>query len=110
MFDENVFPFSELHTNADARLRTDVESLPSLFPFDFRGTTVGDQSTNSPRELANDTVAVPVLEENAAPNTQEHAPSHVSPGAEHATDSPGPVAESSPGSPPPAAAMLSAPT
>jgi hypothetical protein len=41
VFDEAVFPFTELHSNAGARLRTEINLLPStLLPssnFDNRG-------------------------------------------------------------------------
>lgn len=29
VFDETIFPFSELHANAGARLRSEIELLPS---------------------------------------------------------------------------------
>jgi hypothetical protein len=32
-FDEGVFPFSKLHLNAGAKLRSEVHLLPELFPF-----------------------------------------------------------------------------
>jgi hypothetical protein len=41
VFDEDIFPFSELHENAGARLRAEVELLPDLFT-PSRGTTVHD--------------------------------------------------------------------
>ena len=89
VFDEQVFPFSELHENAGASLKTEIECLsPSLFYFQNGVEHVVDQSATCPRELANDLVAD--LEENQAQTVQESpvpaASSHVPLPAEHKAD------------------------
>jgi hypothetical protein len=49
-FDEEIFPFSKLHPNARARLRSEVQLLPShLFPsVNFGYDYVADPPTNDP--------------------------------------------------------------
>ena len=106
VFDEKIFPFSELHENAGARLRTEVKSLPSLFSFEPGGIAVGDQSTNCPLELANDTVAD--TEQSTEQNDQDHAISDGPPGAEHEADSSGGAGGSASGSAPTTAEAPSA--
>lgn len=52
VFDESIFPFSDLHPNAGALLRKEILLLPdsSLFTGDVSCTT--SMSTNSPIEIA----------------------------------------------------------
>jgi len=59
VFDETVFPFSKLHPNAGARLRSEIHCLhPTLLnPTHGEEHLVG-QFTNHPAEIANDLVAV----------------------------------------------------
>jgi len=52
IFDENVFPFSELHPNAGARLRSEIDLLhPTLL--NPGGTTVVDPVTNAVSNATN---------------------------------------------------------
>ena len=53
--DENIFPFSELHSNAGVHLRCEIDLLhPTLL--NPRGVTVVDQFTNRPPANANSVV------------------------------------------------------
>ena len=57
IFDEHVFPFSQLHDQAGARLKAEVKCLhPSLLNSDYGGEQVDDQYTNRPRDIANNMV------------------------------------------------------
>jgi hypothetical protein len=47
-FDEDVLPFSKLHPNAGARLRSETLLLPSTLPNTYSGDeSVGDSMTNA---------------------------------------------------------------
>ena len=49
-FDESIFPFSTLHSNADARLRSNISLLPPNLlnlAYDQKGEFMGDHMFNS---------------------------------------------------------------
>lgn len=69
VFDEHVFPFSKLHTNAGARLRYEIELLPpTLFDLSSFGSTtihepvVVNDSSNFASNAHQNLEANPVLE------------------------------------------------
>jgi hypothetical protein len=91
VFDEQVFPFSELHTNAGARLRSEIELLPpTLFDLSSFGSTaihdpvvVNDSSnfaSNAHKNLEANIVLEPLFhavsqgEAGAAPQADSLAP------------------------------------
>ena len=91
-FDENVFPFSQLHDHAGARLKAEVKCLhPSLLNSDYGGEQVDDQYTNRPRDIANNVVEF--AEQELHPSVQQDSGGdvlpHVPPGSEHEVDFPG---------------------
>ena len=74
VFDENVFPFSKMHFNAGARLRSEINLLdPSLLNPSFLsgGTQVVEPCADVPPENTNSTVQV--QEETGENSTQDHA-------------------------------------
>ena len=74
VFDENVFPFSKMHFNAGARLRSEINLLdPSLLNPSFLsgGTQVVEPYADVPPENTNSTVQV--QEETGENSTQDHA-------------------------------------
>ena len=92
IFDEHVFPFSQLHDHAGARLKAEVKCLhPSLLNSDYGGEQVDDQYTNRPRDIANNVVEF--AEQELHPSVQQDSGGdvlpHVPPGSEHEVDSPG---------------------
>lgn len=56
-FDENIFPFAQLHSNAGARLRSELLLLPhhllNPYTFDHGGEHSDDHMDNIPTEPAN---------------------------------------------------------
>lgn len=68
-FDENVFPFSTLHENAGARLRSEISLLPSsLLPLRHSG---GEQSTDHMSHLHTNTVPGEIAAENNVSGTDD---------------------------------------
>ena len=117
VFDENVFPFSKMHFNAGARLRSEINLLdPSLLNPSFLsgGTQVVEPCADVPPENTNSTVQV--QEETGENSTQDHAGiagNEAAPlGMQHEGDLlPAIATESSPeSSPAPAAPRQSTPT
>nr|AAU90262.1 integrase core domain containing protein [Oryza sativa Japonica Group]ABF97857.1 retrotransposon protein, putative, Ty1-copia subclass, expressed [Oryza sativa Japonica Group] len=56
VFDENIFPFSQLHSNAGARLRSEILLLPSTLlnpEIASRGMQVNDHMSNAPSGESN---------------------------------------------------------
>jgi hypothetical protein len=92
-FDEKVFPFSELHANAGARLRFEIELLSSTL-FDFAmvsgNTTVSttDEINSSANPAANRDQN---FEENPAIVSVFHVVSHGEAGAHSGADTPAPA-------------------
>jgi hypothetical protein len=84
-FDENIFPFSHIHSNAVARLRSEISCVHPTLLNPFYGVhRVTDQLTNDPPNVSNDLGghAVEIIEEPAGPgafNTEEQ----LSGGVEH---------------------------
>jgi hypothetical protein len=68
VFDENVFPFSELHPDAGARLRSEIELLsPVLFDFSIASGNTTVAPTTEINSSANPAADCdPFLEENPA--------------------------------------------
>jgi histone deacetylase 1/2 len=94
IFDEAVFPFSDLHENAGARLRKDVELLPDLFYLP-RGTMVHDSSMiNSSHMPANPSHSCTNqnLEQNGVQAPILHDASQDPTGAAPGADPPAPLA------------------
>jgi hypothetical protein len=99
IFDENVFPFSELHPNAGARLRSEINLLhPTLL--NLGGETVHDQHTNATNIpcLSGDDVSGSADDTNSVQNDDEDvAPVHEitsSSDMEHKEDPPSSPAQS----------------
>lgn len=75
IFDEIVYPFSTLHSNAGARLRSEIIGLPStLLNPGFGGSTIADnvpnilpEQTDVLHELCSET-----QEENPSPDTSNN--------------------------------------
>lgn len=95
IFDETVFPFSELHANAGARLRAEINLLPSdLIPLSFHGAEhVADGVFNS-SNTAN----------SAGSSTCDHRDENLPPGARTEEDLAQNAGKSVPGSAPATAA------
>jgi hypothetical protein len=91
VFDEQVFPFSELHDNACARLRSEIELLPNLFDYVVYGSTIvtstdvvnspNNHTTNLDQNLEANLGETPVLhvvsqgETGTPPEADQPAPS-----------------------------------
>jgi histone deacetylase 1/2 len=97
IFDEQIFPFAELHANAGARLRSDIELLPSNLydsSLPFGSTTISStdviNSTSNPPDNSH-----PNLEANAQEEPILHAAPQGETGAHRETDSPAPAAPGS---------------
>lgn len=72
IFDENVFPFSNLHSNAGARLKSEIILHPTLFNpsnLDLGGEQVDDQFTDFPSPGANNS-GTGILQNNVADHVQ----------------------------------------
>ena len=103
IFDETVFPFSKLHPNAGAKLRSEIHCLhPTLSNPTHGGERLVGQFTNYPPDIANDLLEVP--QEQNQDQTQETSAGDIpniggSLHTRHEADS-GPVgaAQSTPGS------------
>jgi hypothetical protein len=61
VFDENIFPFSELHSNARARLQSEINLLDPTLTSSW-GTLLVDQCTNIDADVANE-----IAEKNIVP-------------------------------------------
>jgi histone deacetylase 1/2 len=104
IFDEAIFPFSELHEDAGARLRKEVEVLPDLF-YPSRGLIVHDSSMINGSNMPVNSVHQPAnqnLEQNPVFGGILHAasqePTGASPGADPPAGLDPPAAPSSSGS------------
>jgi histone deacetylase 1/2 len=97
IFNEQIFPFAELHANAGAPLRSDIELLPSnLYDSSllFGSTTISStdviNSSSNPADNSH-----PNLEANAQEEPILHAATQGETGAPRETDSPAPAAPGS---------------
>jgi hypothetical protein len=69
VFDEQIFPFADLHANAGARLRSEIELLPNLFDSSMLYGSATISVTNTINSSAN-----PVSNPNANPEDNAAAP------------------------------------
>jgi hypothetical protein len=70
IFDETIFPFSTLHPNTGARLRSEIALLPShLFSHNFGPEHIADLVTNPP-DFSDDLCENP--EENRSPGASDN--------------------------------------
>jgi hypothetical protein len=69
VFDEQIFPFADLHANTGARLRSEIELLPNLFDSSMLYGSATISVTNTINSSAN-----PVSNPNANPVDNAAAP------------------------------------
>lgn len=79
VFDESVFPFASLHSNARAKLRAELQVLPDVLrnpSISFRDALIHDQHVNSPNTSNVETSLgdVQVQESTSDENHSAHAP------------------------------------